>query len=134
MARYLLDTDAVIDYLLGIPSTVQLIQALYEQGDTIGVCGAVVAEVYSGLRQEEQVGASRLLEHCSYLVTGLHAARQAGIWRRLYRQRGQSLAVTDALIAATARASSATLITGDTALRSMPEVEVLPLPRVGRTG
>jgi hypothetical protein len=38
VALYLLDTDAVIDFRKGIPSTVELIQQLFQQGETLGIC------------------------------------------------------------------------------------------------
>ena len=60
MARYLLDTDAVIDYLMGIPSSLAQIQELHARGETLCVCAVVIAEVYAGLLPKHQKPAKEL--------------------------------------------------------------------------
>jgi predicted nucleic acid-binding protein len=79
MTRHLLDTDAVIDFYKGFPSTVELIRRLYRQGETLRVCDVVVAEVYAGLAPAERARGQELLGALSFLPTSLDIARQAGI-------------------------------------------------------
>ncbi len=129
MTRHLLDTDAVIDYYKGFPSTVELIRRLYRQGATLCVCDVVVAEVYAGLAPAERARSQELLGALSFLPMSLQIARQAGIWRYEAARCGQSLATTDCLIAATAHAHNAVVVTGNTSHYPMPEVTVVPLPR-----
>ena len=50
MATYLLDSDAIIDYLMGFAPSVQLIRSIHSRGDVLAVCDVVIAEAYSGLR------------------------------------------------------------------------------------
>ena len=47
MTFYLLDTDAVIGYFKGFPSTVELIQHLFRQGETLCTCAVEIAGMYS---------------------------------------------------------------------------------------
>lgn len=129
MARYLLDTDAVIDYLGGIPASVSLVQELRSRDDLLCTCSVVIAEVFSGLHPQDRDKAQALLGACSFLPTSLQASRQAGEWRYLYARRGMTLYTADVLIAATAHIYGATIVTGNLNDYPMPEVSVLPLPR-----
>jgi predicted nucleic acid-binding protein len=130
LPRYLLDTDAVIDFFKGVASTVELVDRLYRQEDVLCTCGVVIAEVYTGLSPGERAEAERFLASMRFLSTSLATARQAGLWRYEFARRGRQLSTTDCLIAATAREHSAMLITGNTVHYPMPDVTVLSLPRV----
>jgi predicted nucleic acid-binding protein len=61
MTRYLFDSDAIIDFLGGVPATVALFQRLERQGDALCTCDVVVAEVYAGLLPEDRPRGERLL-------------------------------------------------------------------------
>jgi len=130
MARYLLDTDAIIDYLTGVQTTVNFIRNLHQQGDLLCVCDVVIAEVYAGLRPQDRGKAQPLMNAFYFLQTGPEAAQQAGEWRYDYARRGVAISTTDVLIAATAQAHGATLVSGNIEDYPMKEVSVLPLPRV----
>ncbi len=130
MARYLLDTDAIIDYLTGVQASVNLIQNLHQQGDLLCVCDVVIAEIYAGLRPQDRGKAQPLLNAFYFLATGPGAARQAGEWRYAYARQGVAISTTDVLIAATAQAHGATLVTGNIEDYRMKEMSILPLPRV----
>ena len=134
MGRYLLDTDAVIDYLLGIPSSVSLIQDLHERDDVLCVCDVVVAEVYAGLRPQHRAAAEQLLSACSFLPTSVGIAERAGSWRYDYARQGVTLSTTDALVAATAHAHDATIVTGNVKDYPMRELALLPLERAKPKG
>jgi predicted nucleic acid-binding protein len=129
VARYLLDSDAVIDYLRGIADSLVVIRGLGDAGDLLCVCDVVLAEVYSGLRPEDRSSAGVLLDTLHYLPTSPEAARQAGEWRYHYARRGVVLPATDILIAATAHAHQASVLTGNTDDYPMPEVSLRQLPR-----
>jgi predicted nucleic acid-binding protein len=129
MGSYLLDTDAIIDYLMGIAGSVSLVDDLQARGDFLSVCDVVIAEVFAGLRPEHRDRANVLLTSCYFLETSVAAARQAGEWRYTYARRGIALSTTDVLIAATAHAHHATIVTGNAAHYPMGELSILPLPR-----
>ena len=129
MAGYLLDADAVIDLFKGVASTATLIDQLFQANAALCTCDVVIAEVHVGLHPIERERGEVLLTSLVYLPCSPEAARQAGLWRREFRRRGQQLATTDCLIAAIAHAHGATLVTGNTRHFPMPEISVLPLPR-----
>lgn len=132
MSLYLVDSDAVIDYLQDVSATADMIEGLYDQGDKICVCDVVLAEVYSGLDPAEYTRAELLLGGLTFVETSREAAKRAGEWRYVFRRQGRQLSTTDALIAATAVLHQATLVTGNVSDFPMTEVSVLPLPRTKR--
>jgi predicted nucleic acid-binding protein len=131
MARFLLDTDAVIDYLKGFPGTVSLIRELHQAGGSLCVCAVVIAEVYAGLLPKDRGPARRFLSACSFLPTSAEAAREAGEWRYHHARRGTTISITDALIGATAHAHDARVVTGNRGDYPMPEIAIVALPRPG---
>ncbi len=132
MAYYLLDTDAIIDYLAGIGSSVALIQDLNNRGESLCVSDVVIAETYSGLRPQDRDKAQRLLSACFFLATTPEAAQRAGELRYDYARRGITLSTADVLVAATALAHNAAIVTGNRDHYPMDELEMLSLPRAKR--
>lgn len=129
MTHYLLDTDAVIDYLHGIAATVVLLDGLLRGGHTL--CGSVITigEVHTGLYPHQQPPGEAFLATLLFLPTSPDAARQAGQWRFAFARCGVTLPLTDCLNAATALEHQAVVITGNLRDYPMPEIAVLPLPR-----
>ncbi len=127
--RYLLDTDAVVDFLRGMPESVALLRDVAGRGGRFCVCDIVIAEVHSGVAGHDAEKADTFLTACEVLPMGPSVARQAGRWRYEYARRGTALGVADTLIAAAAHAGGATLITGSRRHYPVPEVGLLPLPR-----
>ena len=130
--RLLLDSDVIIDHLHDLTSTVAFVEGLVLRGDELCLCVVVLTEVYSGLLPRDAARAQRLLSACSFLPASEVSARQAGEWRYQYARQGKALATTDALIAGTAWAYDAAVVTGNVSDFPMPEIEVVPLPRVQR--
>jgi predicted nucleic acid-binding protein len=133
MERFLLDSDAVIDYLKGFPDSVALIRKLHADGDSLCVCDVVVAEVYSGLLPKDRGQARKLLSACEFLPTSAEMAERAGEWRYSHARRGLTISTTDALIAATAFSHGAKVVTGNAADYPMPEITIVQLPRSARS-
>ena len=129
MTRYLLDADAVIDFLNGVTATAELLDTLYRQGDSLCTCTVVITEVYAGLLPSEREPVDRLLRSFRFLNSTSTAARQAGVWRYDFRRRGLQLATTDCLIAAIAHEHRATLVTGNVDHVPMVGLSLRELPR-----
>jgi predicted nucleic acid-binding protein len=125
---YLLDTDAVIDFFKGFPASVELIQQLFQQGETLCTCAVVTAEVYAGLNPNERSRGEELLRALRFFATSRGTARQAGLWRYAFARQGVQLATTDCLIAAIAHERGATLVTGNMDDYPMPELSRIRLP------
>jgi predicted nucleic acid-binding protein len=126
---YLVDSDAVIDYLKGFDSSVVFLSRLANDDNDLCTCSVVIAEVFSGLALQEQAPARGLLDSYRFLSTSEAAARQAGEWRFQFRTRGVTLSTTDMLLAATALEHGSAVITGNLAHFPMSDVNLVPLPR-----
>jgi predicted nucleic acid-binding protein len=129
VALYLLDADAVIDYLNQIPASKEIIDSIVARGDAIGTCEVVLAEVYAGLRPEDEASQADFLESLLFLSGNVDVAILAGRWRYRSARQGRPLTTNDVLIAATAHEHRATVVTANVGDYPMPEVSVLPLPR-----
>lgn len=88
MADYLLDSDAVVDYLRRYQPTALLIQDLMLRGEHLATCDVVLAEIYSGLHPWQEALAAEFLPTLKFLPASAAAAEQAGRWRYQFaRQR-----------------------------------------------
>jgi predicted nucleic acid-binding protein len=124
---YLLDSSAVIDWLNGRKGAVDTLPDLVESGHTLALNAISVAEVYSGLGDDERAFADRLLEAVEYWEIDQASALQAGAFRYQFARHGITLAVADVLLAAHAIQLGATLVTGNIKHFPMPELKLLDL-------
>lgn len=107
MAMVLLDTTVLVDALRGKEEAITYIEALV---DPPAVSVVSVAELYAGVRPEEEEELARFLSIFRVLPIENKTARQAGYWRRDFGpSHGPSL--TDTLIAATATGHDLELVT-----------------------
>jgi predicted nucleic acid-binding protein len=109
--RYLLDTTFVIDHLRGDPIAVRRFADLVENGDEPFVCDVVACEAWTGAHDETDVDLIGLLRFVEFVEAGPDQAHRAGRWRAIARRRGWTLSAQDALIAATANAIDAAVLT-----------------------
>ena len=109
--RVLFDTDVLIDYLRGYPDAVRLVT---ERSDETSVSAISVAELFAGVRGDaqgqEQIVLGRFLEQLTVVPVSAEIAQAGGIYRRDYGG-SHGVGLADAIIAATAVASNATLQT-----------------------
>lgn len=70
-----------------------------------------LAEVEAGFRQRERRRAEALLGRLRFLVTDREAAHRAGRYQAEWARRGRTIQTPDALVAGTARAHGAVLLT-----------------------
>lgn len=132
MTRYLIDSDGVIDYLKGFQPTVEFIQRLSRRGDIPCTCDMVMGEVYGGVYPQDEAVADALFSVFEYLPTSPGAAKQAGRWKYAYARQGQTLKITDCVIAAVAYEHDAQLVTRNVRDFPMPEITLAPLPQPPR--
>jgi len=109
--RLLLDSAFVIDVLAGVPEAAKRQRQLFEEGDEPFVNEIVVCEVRAGLRDVDVDELEALLEPVEFIQPGPDSAMSAGEWRRQAHERGHSLSLPDALIAAAAQAIDAAILT-----------------------
>ncbi len=121
--RFLLDTDVLIDYLRGAEHAAKFLERL--EGDLL-VSSITVAELYSGVRSpDEEDALDQFLQAFAVVEVDSAIAKQAGSYRHEFsKSHGTGLA--DALIAACAEDSKATLVTLNR--RHYPMVKRLKVP------
>ncbi len=111
--KYLLDTDTVIDCILGTNKTLERILELIVRDDELALCSVTVAELYSGLSEKRRAKWESWLLSLSYWHIGYDVAAQAGLYRKTASDGGRTLATTDSLLAALARDKDAVLLTSN---------------------
>ncbi|HET9522047.1 MAG TPA: PIN domain-containing protein [Candidatus Limnocylindrales bacterium] len=121
--RYLLDTTFVIDHLRGDPDARRRLAQIVERGDEPFVCDVVACEAWAGAHDDLDRDLMGLLRFVEFVQAGPEQARRAGRWRADARRRGSTLSAPDALIAASAEALDATVLT-----RNLRDFALMPIP------
>ena len=109
--RLLLDSTFVIDVLEGLPEATARQRAIFESGDEPYANEVVICEVRAGLRRTDEPNLIGILAPVEFIQPGPEDAMLAGEWRRDAHERGYSLSLPDALIAAAAEAIDAAVLT-----------------------
>ena len=120
MTRYVLDTSFLVDHLRGDVAATSVFRDRNEAGDEFAICSVSAAETWSG-RSSERDAVDALLRYLEFLQPGPATARLAGELRAAARDRGRTLALPDALIAATALHVDAIVLT-----RNIRDFELTP--------
>lgn len=84
---------------------------LLGRGDTLATSCVNLAEIEAGLRHRERRKAESVLGHLRFLVTTPEAAQRAGRYQAEWARQGRRVETPDALVAGTARAHGAVLVT-----------------------
>ena len=128
MATYLLDTTVLIDAINGKRNRSLSLIGLAEQGHTLACCPINIAEVYAGLRPNEEPKTTALLRSLQLYSLVFPVAELAGRLKRDYGRKGKVLTIPDAMIAAVALHYRLTLITDNRKDFPMPELSFHSLP------
>jgi predicted nucleic acid-binding protein len=128
MATILLDTSVIFDHLNGRAGRTEFLDRLLVEGHLLACCAVNITEVYESLRPGEEAKTDAFLDSLEHLPVTPPIARQAGLLRRDWRTKGQTLSYTDVTIAAVALSNTTPLLTDNRKHFPMPELEILPLP------
>jgi predicted nucleic acid-binding protein len=120
--RVLLDTDVLVEYLRGRPKAIEYLEGLTSD---LFISTVSVAELFAGARKEEERSLEQFLLAFAILPVTERVARLGGLYRRDYRPN-HGTGLGDALIAATAEESGASLVTFDR--RHFPMVSSVTVP------
>jgi hypothetical protein len=123
MARQLLDSDILIDFLRGREAAWALMTRMQAAGEAPLISTVSVAEILAGAQRGEEEATERLLSVLEKIPVSESIARYAGDFLRAY-QGSHGLELGDALVAATALVSGATLVTRNVRHYPMPQVKV----------
>lgn len=111
MTVYILDSTVLIGYLRDMPSIVSGLRRRLSEGHSLATTCVNLAEVERGLRPRERHRAAAFLAALRFLVTDREAAHRAGRYQADFARRGRTIHTADALVAGTARAHGAVLLT-----------------------
>jgi len=128
MATYLLDTTVIIDVLNEKKNRNLALIGLAEQGHILACCPINVAEVYAGLRPQEEQKTAALLQSLQFYPVTFPVAELAGRLKRDYGHKGKTLTIPDVMIAAVALHYQLILITDNAKDFPMPMLSLHTLP------
>ncbi len=97
---------------------------LVNDGQLLGTSCVNLAEIEAGLRRHERRRAKALLDRLRFLATDRQAAHRAGRYQAEWARKGRTIQTPDALVAGTARAHGAVLVTHNTDDFPMRDVRV----------
>lgn len=127
--RLLLDTSVLIDVLRRRHGRRELLAELARSGHTLVTTALNVAEVYAGMRPEEETQTVAFLDALDcYELTGI-SGRLAGRLKSKWARKGRTLTLADTIVAAVAIERRCALMTDNAKDFPMPEVERYPLPK-----
>jgi len=134
MAIILLDTSVIFDHLNGRYGRTQFLDQFIEQGHVLACCPVNITEVYAGLRPGEEAKTEAFMDSLECLPVTPAIARQAGLLRRDWQKKGQTLSYTDVTIAAVALSNRTPLLTGNRKHFPMLDLQLLRLPEHSEGG
>ncbi|MCD4775556.1 MAG: type II toxin-antitoxin system VapC family toxin [Candidatus Aegiribacteria sp.] len=104
----LVDTDVIVDFLRGHPKAVALVNA---HSVRIILSSIVTAELYAGVKGDKELGTlDSFISLFRVVPVSAAIARNGGLYRKAFT-RSHGIGLADAIIAATAEAECADLIT-----------------------
>jgi predicted nucleic acid-binding protein len=125
---YLLDSSVIIDALNDRKERPRILAELSQQDVLLACCPINVIEIYMGMRPGEERKTEKLLRSLEFYPVTWEVAQLAGDLFRQWRQRGQTLALSDVTIAAVAIAHKLVFVTDNQKHFPMPELHLLQLP------
>lgn len=125
--RLLLDTSVLIDVLRLRHGRRELLAELARGGHTLATSSLNVAEVYAGMRPEEEVRTDNFLDALDCYELTAAAGRLAGRLKSKYARQGRTLTLADTIIAAIAIERRCILMTDNRKDFPMPELDFYDL-------
>jgi predicted nucleic acid-binding protein len=126
--RLLLDTSVLIDVLRFRHRRRELLADLARAGNTLATTALNIAELYAGMRPEEQARTEDFLEALDCYELTAAAGRLAGSLKNRYASKGRTLTLADTIVAAIAMERRCTLMTDNRKDFPMPELDLYDLP------
>lgn len=111
MSRYLLDSTEIIDHLRGDIKTTSLLSQLNAQGDDLGTSAINVAEVFAGMRPEEEKKTRHFIDSLIVFEINGEIAKKAGLIKGELTRKKIKTTLADVLIAQCTIENEALLLT-----------------------
>jgi predicted nucleic acid-binding protein len=122
----LLDTTIAVDHLRGDDRAAQLLERLVDEGETLLASEVTRFELLAGVRPNEVKATELFMQALAWVPVDEGIARLAGSMAAEYRKAHGGIDAIDYLIAATAQAVHADLLT--TNVRHFPMISGLRSP------
>ena len=122
----LLDTSVAVDHLRGFDPATSLLRSLVREGEPVGASELTRFELLVGVRPDEHATLERFFLALEWVSVTQEISRRAGVYARTYRCSHTGIGAVDYLIAATASALGADLLTSN--VRHFPMFDDLQAP------
>ena len=129
LSLFLLDTTVLIAHMRGDEAVTSLLLDLLADRHLLATSCVNVAEVERGIRPKERKAADALLTRLRFLETTREVATRAGRYQAEFERRGVTIHTADALVAGTARAHGAILLTDNVRDFPMRDIKVEAPPK-----
>src|ERR1700675_1113335 len=126
--RLMLDTSVLIDVLRGRKDRRLLLRRLIEEGHSLSTTVLNVAELYAGMRDDEEARTEEFFSGLECVALRSSAARLAGRLKSSWQKKGRTLTLAGTLIAAVSIEQQCVLLTDNRKDFPMRELSVYPLP------
>jgi predicted nucleic acid-binding protein len=126
--QLLLDTSVLIDALRLRRGRRQWLAELVRAGHTLATSALNIAEVYAGMRPEEEARTKAFLDALACREITASVAEMAGKLKRQWAQKGRTLTLADTMIAAVALQQGCPLATDNRKDFPMPQLQLYELP------
>ena len=126
--RLLLDTSVLIDALRSRPGRRAWLAELVRNGHSLETSALNIAEVYAGVRPDEEVRTKALLAGLLCHPITATAGESAGRLKNQWARTGRTLALADTIVAAVAIEQGCALVTDNRKDFPMAEVRLYPIP------
>ncbi len=122
----LVDTSVIVDHLRGNVSATSLLETWIDGQESLAASELTRFELLSGVRPAEQDTLEVLFSVFTWVPVTEDVSRRAGVFARAYRRSHSGIGAVDYLLAGTARALDAELVT--TNVRHFPMFDDLRPP------
>jgi predicted nucleic acid-binding protein len=126
--RLLLDTTVLIDVLRLRRGRRELLAELARGGHSLSTSTLNIAEIFAGMRPEEELNTLRFLEALGCYDINRSVAQLAGRLKRDWARKGRTLALADTLVAAVCLENRCALLTDNRKDFPMNELDIYALP------
>ena len=126
--HFLLDTSVLIDVLRLRRGRRELLAELARRGHRLATTALNVAELYAGMRPEEEARTEEFLDLLDCYALTAAAGRLAGSLKYKYARKGRTLTLADTIVAAIAMEERCTLMTDNRKDFPIPELDCYDLP------
>lgn len=114
MSKYLIDSNIIIDFLIGRDEAVKLLNEIKKIDDFPATSALCIAEVQLGVKRGEEEKTDKFLKSLKVYNITREIANQAGKYIREHKSKGIILSLVDTIVAITCIINNLVLVTYNT--------------------